>query len=87
MTILIKGKKAVTKLKCKGCTKHKLRKYFSNKWIEGVGSIKTSNIKDHINADWHIHVMEIVKQSQGPAILCLRFQFITKSYLWTFVDG
>ena len=28
-TILIKGKKVVTKLKCKVCAKHKLRKQFS----------------------------------------------------------
>ena len=57
MTTLIKGKKVVTKLKCKDCTKHKLRKHFSNKWIEGTGSIRTSNIRDYINADQHIHVM------------------------------
>ena len=54
MTILIKGKKVVTKLKCKDCTKHKLRKHFSNKC---AGSIRTSNIRDHINADQHIHAM------------------------------
>ena len=85
MTILIKGKKVVTKLKCKGCTKHKLRKIFSNKWIEGAGSIRTSNIRDYINTDQHIHAMEIEKQSQGPTILCLRFQFITRVtyvHLW-----
>ena len=85
MTILLKGEKVVTKLKCKGCTKHKLRKHFSNKWIEGAGSIRTSNIRDHINADQHVHVMEIEKQSQGPTILCLHFQFILKSYLCTLI--
>ena len=74
MTTLIKGKKVVAKLKCKGCTKHKLRKFFSKKWIEGAGSIRTSNIRDHIRADLHVHVMEIEKQSQGPTILCLHFQ-------------
>ena len=68
-----------------GCTKNKLRKHFSKKWIEGAGSIRTS--RGHINADQHIHVMEIEKQSQGPTILCLHFQFIPKSYLCTFVDG
>ena len=50
----------VTKLKCKGCTKHKLRKHFSNKWIEGADSIRTSDIRDH-NAEHHIHGMEIEK--------------------------
>ena len=82
MTILIKGKKVVTKLKCKGCTKYKLRKHFSNKWIKGAGSIRTSNIRDHINTDQHVHVMETEKQSSGPTILCLHFQFITKRYLY-----
>jgi len=61
VTILIKGKKVVTKLKYNGCTMHKLKIHFSNKWIEGAGSIKTSNIRDHINADQHVHVMEIEK--------------------------
>ena len=51
MIILIKGKKVVTKIKCKGRTKHKLRKHFNNKWIEGAGSIRTSNIRDLINTD------------------------------------
>ena len=61
MTIFIKGKKVVTKLKCNSRTMHKLKKHFSNKWIEGAGSIKTSNIRDHINADQHVYVMEIEK--------------------------
>ena len=63
MTTLIKGKKVVTKLKFKVCTKHKLRKHFSNKWIEEVDSIRTSNIRDYIDADQPVHVMEIEKQS------------------------
>ena len=46
MIVLIKGKKVFPKIKCKGCTKHKLRKHYSNKWIEGAGSIRTSNIRD-----------------------------------------
>ena len=51
MTILIKENKVITKPKCKGCTKHKLRKHFSDKWIE-ADSIRTIwYIRDHINAD------------------------------------
>ena len=61
MTISIKGKKVVTKLQCKVCTKHKLRKHFSTKWIEEVDSIRTIEIRDHISADQHIHVIEIEK--------------------------
>ena len=75
---------SVTMLKCKGCTKHKLRKHFSNKWIEGAGSIKTSDIRDH-NADQHIHVMEIENtEPRASHMLCLHFQFITEL---RFVDG
>ena len=86
MIILIKGKKAVTKLKCKVCVRHKLRKHFSNKWIEEVDSIRTSDIRDHhINADQYIYVLEIEKAE--PRAMCLHFQFIMKSYLCTFVDG
>ena len=70
-TRLIEGKKVVTKLKCKVCTKHKLRingrKHFSTKWIEGADSIRTSNIRDHANADQHIHAMEIEKREQAQA--------------------
>ena len=83
MIILIKGKKVVFKIKCKGCTNHKLKKHFSNQWIEGASSIRTSNIRDHINTDQHVHITETEKQSPGPTILCLHFQFITKSYLYT----
>ena len=57
MKIFIKGKKVVTKLQCKVCTKHELGKHFSNKWIEEVDSIRTSDIRDHISADQHIHVI------------------------------
>jgi len=61
----------VTRLKCKVCTKHKARisgrKHFSNKWIEGAESVRTSNIRDHANADQHIHAMEIQQREQAQA--------------------
>ena len=86
MIILIKGKKLVTKIKYKGCTKHKLRKHYSNRWIEGASS--TSNIRDHINTDQHVHIIETEKQSPGPTILYLHFQFITKLLIYiNFVNG
>lgn len=62
------GKRIVTKLKCKICTKFKPRingrKHFSNKWIEGADSIRTSNIRAHGNADQHIQAMELEKRSK-----------------------
>jgi len=67
----MEGKKIVIKLKCKICAKHKLRinrrKHFSNKWIEGADSIRTSNIRDHANSDQHICAMEIEKKEQAQA--------------------
>ena len=67
-TRLIEGKKVVIKLKYKVCTKHKLRingrKHFR---IEGTDSIRTSNIRDHANADQHIHAMEMEKREQAQA--------------------
>ena len=87
MMILIKRKMVVTKLKCKGCTKHKLRKHFSNKWIEGADSVRTSDIRDY-NAEHHIHVMEIEKaEPRANHILCLHFQLIMKSYLSVYICG
>ena len=68
MIILIKGKKVVTKIKCKGCAKHKLRKHFTNQWIKGASSIRTSNIRDHINTDQHVHIIETEKLSPVPTI-------------------
>ena len=70
-TRLIEGKSVVTRLKCRVCTKHKARisgrKHFSNKWIEGAESIRTSNIRDHANADQHIQSMEIEQREQAQA--------------------
>ena len=70
-TRLIEEKKVVTTLKCKVCAKHKLRvngrKHFSTKWTEGADSMKTSNIRDHANADQYIHAMEIEKREQAQA--------------------
>ena len=70
-TRLIEGKRVVTKLKCRICAKHKARisgrKHFSPKWIEGAESIRTSNIRDHANADQHIHAMEIEQREQAQA--------------------
>ena len=41
-----------------------------------------------INADKHIHVMEIEKtELRANHIVLLQFLFMTNSYLCTFVDG
>ena len=65
------GQKTVTKLKCKVCTKFKAQLYtrrnFSNGWIAGAESIRTSNIRDHARADQHMHAMLLLKKERATA--------------------
>ena len=60
------GVKYVTKLKCRVCTKYKEkiagRKNFSDKWINGAHSVRTTNIVDHAKSDQHLHAMNILKK-------------------------
>ena len=55
------GKRVVTKLSCSICSKYqdkiKGRKNFSEKWINGAESLRTSNLKDHAHTDQHKHAM------------------------------
>ena len=55
------GKKCVKKLKCSVCKKFESkitgRRNFSNRWIVGADSIRTSNIRDHAHSDQHVHAM------------------------------
>jgi len=64
------GKKIVEKLKCKVCTefvdKIHGRKHFSDKWICGADSIRTSNVRDHFHNDQHSHAMSLLKKKQRP---------------------
>jgi len=59
-------KKVVTKLRCSVCSKFKdriaTRRNFSNRWIEGADSMRTSNIRDHARADQHVHAMMFYKR-------------------------
>ena len=49
----------VEKLKCKVCTKYKERiigrRNFSNKWIKGSDSIRTTNLVDHAKSAYPCH--------------------------------
>ena len=50
------AKKIVAKLKCKVCVKFESkiagRRNYSNKWIVGADSVRTSNIKEHARTDY-----------------------------------
>ena len=66
----------VVKLKCRLCTKYKDkivgRKNFSDKWINIVESVRTTNIVDHAKSDQHTHAMNLRKkelaQAQGSSV-------------------
>ena len=61
-------KKVVTKLKCKACIRFESkivgRRNYSNKWIVGADSVRTSNIKDHARTDQHSHAIMLLKKEQ-----------------------
>ena len=75
--MVLKGcMKVVVKLKCWLCTKYKDkiigRKNFSDKWISGAESVRTTNIVDHAKSDQHTHAMNLQKkelpQAQGSSV-------------------
>ena len=61
----------VTKLSCKVCRKFKSkiagRRNYSNKWIVGADSVRTSNIKDHAGTDQHAHAMMLLKKEHAQS--------------------
>ena len=65
------GAKVVTKLKCTVCSRfHSSILYmrnFSDKWITGVDSIRTSNIWDHATSEQHSHAMTMLSREQATA--------------------
>ena len=65
------GKKIVEKLKCRVCTKFvdkiRGRKNFSDKWICGADSVRTSNVRDHARNDQHTHAMSLLKKERAEA--------------------
>ena len=62
-------KKIVTKLRCAVCSKFKTsiatRRNFSEKWLLGAESVRTSNIRDHAKADQHTHAMTLLKREHA----------------------
>ena len=65
------GVKLVTKLKCRVCTKYRDRivgwKNFSDKWISGADSVRTTNVVDHAKSDQHVHAMNLLRKEQAQA--------------------
>ena len=67
-TEMNRRKKEVTKLRCAVCTKFKTsiasRRNFSEKWLLGADSVRTSNIRDHAKADHHMHATNLLKRER-----------------------
>ena len=57
------AKRIVDRLKCKVCLKYKSRiesrRNYSDKWLVGAESIRTSNIRDHARSDQHLYAMSL----------------------------
>ena len=41
------------------------RRSFSERWIIGADSVRTSNIRDHSHADQHVHAMMLLKKEHA----------------------
>jgi len=65
------GTKVVRKLKCSVCIKFRssiaYKRNFSDKWIIGAESIRTSNIRDHATSEQHSHAMNLLSKEQAAA--------------------
>ena len=61
----------VKRLKCSVCTRFRSRimhrRNFSDRWIVGADSVRTSNIRDHAHSDQHDHAMSLLKQESAKA--------------------
>ena len=58
-------------LKCGICIRFQSaierRRNYSDKWVVGAESVRTSNIKDHAKTDQHQHAMMLWKKQQATA--------------------
>ena len=65
----LSGRKSlVSKLRCTVCTNKasiEPRRNFSEKWLLGAESVRTSNIRDHAKADQHIQAMNLLKREHA----------------------
>ena len=59
------------RLKCSVCTRFRSRimhrRNFSDRWIVGADSVRTSNIRDHAHSEQHDHAMSLLKQESAKA--------------------
>ncbi len=68
----------VMQLKYRVCTKFKnkicSRKNYSDNWVSGANSVRTTDIIDHAKSDQHWHAMNFQRkeqvQAQGASVIC-----------------
>ena len=64
-------KKIVTNLRCSVLAKFKTRiatrRNFSERWLLGAKSVRTSNVRNYARADQHIYAMSLLKQEHARA--------------------
>ena len=77
-------KKEATKLRCSVCTKFKAniasKRNFSEKWLLGADSVRTSNIWDHAKADQHVHAKNLLNMPESGSDPC-SYTPITRGFL------
>ena len=65
------GERVVAKLRCKVCLKFKAkitgRRNYSDKWVMGADSFRSSNIKDHAHAMLLLKKEHAVSAGLGPS--------------------
>ena len=65
------ARKMVDKLKCKVCiqfrSKIESRRNYSDKWVSGTDSVRTSNIRDHSHLDQHVHAIVLLRKSHAKS--------------------
>ena len=59
----------MNKLKCTVCAKFRsqilCKRNFSDRWIAGADSVRTSNIRDHASSEQHNHAMALLQRELG----------------------
>ena len=63
------GNKVVRKLKCTVCARFRsqilCKRNFSDRWITGAKSVRTSNIRDHASSEQHSYAMALLQREEA----------------------
>ena len=67
------GSRVVTELKCRVCARFRSKiigkKNFSDKWINGAESVRTTNVVDHAKSNQHTHAMNLQRRVVAAQVL------------------